>query len=84
MTLSSTAQLIVLIIAGLLSLQLMFQLVRHRTFTDFILLIQILLLVALFLLEIRFLKWPILDFLLAVVIGVTVGLHLFCFLRFRS
>lgn len=84
MTLSSTAQLIVLIIAGLLSLQLMFQLVRHRTFTDFILLIQILLLVALFLLEIRFLKWPILDFLLAVVIGVTVGLHLFRFLRFRS
>lgn len=84
MTLSPTAQLIILIIAGLLSLQLMIRLVRHRTFTDFILLIKILLLIAVFLLEILFLQWPILDFLLAVVIGVNVGLHLFRFLRFRS
>lgn len=84
MNLSSSAQLIILTIAGLLSLHLTIRFVLHRTFTDFLLLISLLLLAALFLLEILFLKWPLIDFLLAVIIGVIGGLHLFRFLRFRS
>lgn len=84
MNLSSSAQLIILTIAGLLSLHLTIRFVRHRTFTDFILLIGLLLFAALFLLEIFFLQWPLLDFLLAIIIGVLGGLHLFRFVRFRS
>ena len=84
MNLSFTAHLIIVTIASLLSLHLTIRFVLHRTFTDFILLIGLLLFAALFLLEILFLKWPLLDFLLAIMIGVIGGLHLFRFLRFRS
>ena len=84
MNLSFAAQLIIITIAGLLSLHLIVRFVRHRIFTDFLLLINLLLFTALFLLEILFLKWPLLDFFLATIIGVIGGLHLFRFLRFRS
>lgn len=84
MNLSFAAQLIIITLAGLLSLHLTFRFVRHRTFTDFLLLISLLLFATLFLLEVLFLKWPLLDFFLAVIIGVIGGLHLLRFLRFRS
>lgn len=84
MNLSIAAQQVVLIMAMLISLHLVIRFIRDRTVTDFILLIGMLLFAALFLMEILFLKYPFLDFLLAVIIGVIAGLHLLRLLRFRS
>lgn len=84
MSLDLTGQLIVLFPAAVLILHLAYRFIRRRSFTDFILLVLLLLFSALFLLEILYLKWPLLDLALAVALGVTAGLHLIRSLQFRS
>lgn len=76
LSLTPQEALFISLFQGLVLLHLLLRMVRQRSLADFFLFTQLALTLALFLMETLYLKLPLLDILLAVVMGVLGGLHL--------
>ena len=84
MMLSPELRLVFGVIACLDLLHLNLRMIRARSIADFQLFIFMALVTALYFMEILFLNLPLIDMILAIVIGSTVGLDLLRLIRFKK
>lgn len=76
MILDPAGQQLFLLLAGLTALDLVRRLRRERRLSRWVHLLLVLIVGLSFFLEIRWLRWPLLDLFLADAIGLLTGLHL--------
>ena len=84
MMLSPEARLFFGLVAGLSLVHMILRMIRTRSVVDFQLFIVMALVTALYFMEIFFLNLPLVDLILAITIGVTTGLYILRFLRFKK
>ncbi len=72
------------LIAGLFLFHMIHQMIRSRSLADFQLFIFMALFTALYCLEILYLQLPLVDVILVIALGVTGGLYIMGFLRFKK